>query len=102
MELKFIHRAEHYLSLSGEDNPKIAKKLGAGQEGYGWETARRSALKVFERQKNYNSEPGCYRILRIKYISDRHWNTFFARDFVQLTSSKRTISSEITTPIADK
>ena len=38
--------------------------LGYGTDGTVWRTSRRSAVKVFEYEKNYRVELGCYRRLK--------------------------------------
>ena len=44
--------------------------LGTGQEGFVWKTARNSAIKVFERQGNFDRELQCYKILQDLAIND--------------------------------
>jgi len=62
MEIDFFERAKLYLE-SREPDARLGKKLGAGQEGFIWESTRGSALKVFERERNFNTELKCYEIL---------------------------------------
>lgn len=59
MEETFRRRAIEFLG----DPQGLARQLGSGQEGYVWATRRQSALKVFERDNNFNRELECYHIL---------------------------------------
>ena len=44
--------------------------LGHGTDGSVWKTNRKSAVKVFERQKNYDMEIGCYQRLSLHKITN--------------------------------
>lgn len=61
MESDLFKRAQLYSDerYDGE----IKSELGSGEEGGVWETIQGSALKVFERERNYNAEVKCYQIL---------------------------------------
>jgi hypothetical protein len=66
MELPFWERANAFLC----NDAKLGRKLGAGQEGYVWATSLGSAIKVFERERNFNTELKCYQILEGCAISE--------------------------------
>ena len=44
--------------------PDFGNLLGMGQEGSVWPTDNETAIKVFDRERNFNSEASCYEILR--------------------------------------
>ncbi|MEM9369167.1 MAG: hypothetical protein AAGD07_24560 [Planctomycetota bacterium] len=44
--------------------PDFANLLGMGQEGSVWPTSRKTAIKVFDRESNFQTELVCYEILR--------------------------------------
>jgi hypothetical protein len=50
----------------------ILPPLGYGTDGGVWQTDRRTAVKVFERLWNYETERDCYRILKDKEINEIH------------------------------
>lgn len=50
--------------------PMFHNLLGTGQEGSVWPTSNKTAIKVFDRERNFNSELGCYEILRENEISE--------------------------------
>ncbi len=52
-------RAAEYARLKGIDID-FANPLGAGMDGAVWRTNRTTAVKVFERQANYELELQCY------------------------------------------
>ncbi len=54
--------------------PLFNSQLGWGQEGYVWETTRRSAIKVYrdDGESNFNREYRCYDILAENEISEVH------------------------------
>lgn len=54
-----IQRAQQYLALKGPTVEFIGQ-LGFGEDGAVWETNVRSAVKAFERQRNYEQELACY------------------------------------------
>jgi hypothetical protein len=43
--------------------PDFANLLGTGQEGFVWKTSENSAIKVFDRSRNFETELACYEIL---------------------------------------
>ena len=45
-------------------------QLGFGTDGIVWRTTRPSAIKVFERRRNYSDELECYRRLQIAGIKE--------------------------------
>jgi hypothetical protein len=59
MESEFLGRARRYFERHAPGTV-LGKKLGAGQEGFVWESTRGTALKVFERESNFNRELKCY------------------------------------------
>jgi hypothetical protein len=56
-------RASAYCVKDGSQ-PDFDNLLGTGQEGSVWPTIAGTAIKVFDRERNFNSELGCYEILR--------------------------------------
>lgn len=46
-----------------DSSPDFANLLGTGQEGSVWPTSNGTAIKVFDRERNFNSELRCYQIL---------------------------------------
>lgn len=60
-----VRYAEIYQISLNLKNP-----LGYGSDGTVWESDRRTAVKVIERQKTYAVELECYRRLRAKQIRD--------------------------------
>lgn len=60
METQFKERALEYLG----EYESINEKLGSGQEGFVYRTSRKTALKVFEREQNFNAELKSYQILQ--------------------------------------
>ncbi|TWU06236.1 hypothetical protein [Stieleria varia] len=47
-----------------------AHLLGQGQEGYVWSTSNESAVKVFERARNFETELECYQILHNESVHE--------------------------------
>lgn len=62
-------RASVYCQQRGFE-PIFGNILGTGQEGSVWPTDNKTAIKVFDRQRNYNSELGCYQRLSELGISE--------------------------------
>lgn len=58
-----IERASAYCEKF-DSFPDFDNLLGTGQEGSVWPTANDTAIKVFDREQNFNSELGCYQILQ--------------------------------------
>jgi hypothetical protein len=66
-------RAKEYC-ISRHCEPLFNSQLGWGQEGYVWETSRRSAIKVYRDngETNFNREFRCYSILSENDITEVH------------------------------
>lgn len=60
MDAQFKERAVEYLG----EIENLIEKLGSGQEGFVYRTSRKTALKVFERERNFNAELKAYQILK--------------------------------------
>ncbi len=56
-------RATKYAARRGT-NVRFDRQLGFGNDGYVWQSRRKSAIKVFERFGNYSREVACYQRLR--------------------------------------
>ncbi|QDT08108.1 hypothetical protein [Planctomycetes bacterium K23_9] len=61
-ELTPEERASEYCEKR-DSRPDFDNLLGTGQEGSVWPTTNKTAIKVFDREQNFNSELGCYEIL---------------------------------------
>lgn len=62
-------RAEAYCFTHGRV-ADFANLLGSGQEGFVWKTTANSAIKVFDRVANFNTELHCYEILKEHNVSE--------------------------------
>lgn len=51
-------------------NVDFVKLLGFGQDGMVWRTHENSAIKAFERYRNYTAECGCYQRLALEGITE--------------------------------
>lgn len=64
-------RASEYCRKSDGRKPEFNSSFGCGQEGYVWPVEGGvSAIKVFERRKNYEIELGCYEILDAHKVTE--------------------------------
>ena len=64
LESQFRAKASEYCRKSQGRKPVFNSSFGCGQEGYVWPIQGGvSAIKVFERRRNFENELGCYKIL---------------------------------------
>ncbi|HEY5312980.1 MAG TPA: hypothetical protein VIK18_10695 [Pirellulales bacterium] len=68
-DFQLDERAQEYARRHGLKF-NLKQQLGAGTDGNVWATSRRSAIKVFSRERTYLTELGCYRRLASKQIRE--------------------------------
>lgn len=60
-EAELVAAANKHLAFSEAlERPKIVELLGSGEDGSVWRTSVNTAVKVFYRRKNYETELACY------------------------------------------
>ena len=86
-------RAERYAKAHGL---RLTDRLGGGSDGEVWKTNRKTAVKVFQYQKNYRMEVACYQRLRQRGV--RKIRQFAIPRLIQSDAELLVIEMEIVTP----
>jgi len=91
--LDLRRRAESY---ARKHRLRIVDRLGGGTDGEVWTTNRKTAVKVFQSQKNYDMEVGCYQRLRDRGV--KNIGQFTIPRLIQSDGTLLAIEMEIVTP----
>lgn len=81
-DLDILERAKRFAALF-DISVNLETPLGHGTDGHVWETSRKTALKVFRRERNYRREVECYERLgaaNVTKIDDFAVPTLIAHD----------------------